>query len=646
MIPSTAIGPALFESSAQTGTKMQNPPQDKITALETLQKDSQFSAVAQQAEELASEFPQSAPVWNILGKAQTSLGDLDAAVQSLKKAIELDPDFALAFSNLGDACSMAGRLNDAVACYQKAIALAPESPDTLVNLGIAFMAQGRFTEAVPCFRRSTILKRGFVEAHYNMGLALQELGKTREAIAAHKRALRFQPDLARAEVRMLRLHRLICDWQDFPAQAARYPALGLGESVVSPFAMLAMDDSPERQLHRARKYTEDKFVAAPRPHNAPTGRSKLRIGYFSSDFHDHAVLYLIAGLFRVHDKSAFELYGYSSGPITHGQLRETTKRHFDVFTEASGLSNQDLVALARSHELDIAIDLSGYTQRSRTQIFASGLAPVQINYLGYPGTMGADFMDYIVADPTVLPAAERGHISESVIYLPHCYQPNDNQRPIAETNTTRKDFGLPQDGIVFCCFNNSYKISPAEFGIWMRLLGKVENSVLWLLRPNAETENNLRRSAAAHGISPYRLVFAKNLPQSEHLARHKHADIFVDTFNYNAHTTASDALWSGLPVVTKVGRQFAARVAASILNAAGLPELVTETDADYEALIFDLATDRPKLEAIKAKLAANRRTAPLFDTEGYARAFERGLSRAHDLAVEGKPPQDIWITED
>jgi len=626
---------------------MQDPPQDKIAALELLQEEGQFEEVVQQADALASEFPQSPGVWNTMGAAQTALGNLDAAVQSLNKAIELRPDFASALSNLGDACSAAGRLNEAIAYYNQAITLAPASPVTLVNLGIAFMAQGRFAEAVVCFRRSTTFKRDFVEAHYNMGLALQELGKTREAIAAHKRALRLQPDLARAEVRMLRLRRLICDWQDFPAQAARYPVLGVDESVASPFAMLAMEDSPARQMLRANGYTKDKFTSAPRPQpqSRPSGRSKLRLGYFSSDFHDHAVLYLIAGLFRVHDKSAFELYAYSSGPIQTGPLRDATKRHFDVFTEASGLSNQDLVALARKHQLDIAIDLSGYTQRSRTQIFARGVAPIQINFLGYPGTMGADFMDYIVADPTVVPAAERAHISESVIYLPHCYQPNDNQRPIAETNTTRKDFGLPQDGIVFCCFNNSYKISPAEFSIWMRILGKVENSVLWLLRPNAETENNLRRAAATHGISPYRLVFAKNLPQSEHLARHKHADVFIDTFNYNAHTTASDALWAGLPVVTKVGHQFAARVAASLLHAVGLPELVTESEEDYEALILELAADPAKLKAIRSKLDANRLTEPLFDTARYTRNFERGLNHAFELYLEGKAPEDIRVVE-
>ena len=296
------------------------------------------------------------------------------------------------------------------------------------------------------------------------------------------------------------------------------------------------------------------------------------------------------------------------------------------------MADHAIADLARGHELDIAIDLKGYTRQSRPGLFALRLAPVQIAYLGYPGTMGADFIDYLIADPVVIPDGEKRFYTEKLLFLPNSYQPNDNRREIAQAGSSRADFGLPGDGFVFCCFNQNYKITPREFDIWMRLLGRVDGSVLWLLRSNEWAEANLRREARARGIDPDRLVFAGKLPHGEHLARHAHADLFLDTFNVNAHTTASDALWAGLPIVTRAGRQFAARVAASLLAAVGLPELIAGTDEAYEALALDLATDPDRLAAIRAKLAANRLSQPLFDTVGYTRDFEAAL----ETVLEGQ----------
>lgn len=295
---------------------------------------------------------------------------------------------------------------------------------------------------------------------------------------------------------------------------------------------------------------------------------------------------------------------------------------------------------------EIAVDLKGFTLDERLAPFAYGLAPVQISYLGYPGSLGADFIDYIIADPIVIPEDQRPYYSEKVIYLPHSYQPNDDKRKIAETGTSRADFGLPKNAFVLCCFNNNYKISPREFDIWMRILSRVEGSVLWLLKTNQWVEQNLSKEAEQRGINASRLVFADKLPHSEHLARHKHADLFIDTFNYNAHTTASDALWAGLPVVTKQGSQFAARVSASLLWAVGLPELIVNTEAEYEALILELARDGSKLNAIKVKLAKNRLREPLFDTKQYTRHFESGLRQAYNRYFDGEEPEDIWILKD
>ncbi|QVL45098.1 MAG: hypothetical protein KFB94_07375 [Methylophilaceae bacterium] len=304
----------------------------------------------------------------------------------------------------------------------------------------------------------------------------------------------------------------------------------------------------------------------------------------------------------------------------------------------------EVVEHARADQLDIAIDLMGYTSKNRSEIFQYRLAPIQINYLGYPSSMGADFMDYIIADPILIPTEQRKNYHEKVIYLPHSYIPSDNERAIGSTSTKRLDFGLPETHFVFCCFNNSYKISPHEFDIWMRLLQKVPNSVLWLSKSNESAETNLRKEAELRSISPSRLIFAEKIPDiKEHLARLKHADLFIDTFNYNAHTTASDALWAGLPIVTKQGKQFAARVASSLLHAVGLPELVTTTEEEYEALILELATNPEKLQTIKTKLEQNRLKEPLFDTHRYTRNFEKGLWQAHQLYLQGKPAQDIWV---
>ena len=371
---------------------------------------------------------------------------------------------------------------------------------------------------------------------------------------------------------------------------------------------------------------------------------RLKIGYFSADLHDHAVHYLIAGLLRDYNNVEFEIFAYSYGRNKFGDLRQRLKENVNHFFDVSDHSDGSIVDLARAHSLDIAIDLTGYTGQTRSVLFQYRLAPIQINYLGYPGSMGAGFMDYIIADPTVIPSSQRQHYSENVIYLPHSYQPNDDQRQIAQTNTTRADFGLPDKAFVFCCFNNNYKISPREFDIWMRILSQTDGSILWLLKSNKCTEGNLRKQAQARGIDPDRLVFADTLPQAEHLARHKHADLFIDTFNYNAHTTGSDALWAGLPVVTKQGDQFAARVAASLLNAVGLPELITHSEEEYEALILTLSTDLNRLKAVTKKLAVNRLSSPLFDTKLYTQHFETGLQKAYSLYFYGKKPEDIFVS--
>jgi predicted O-linked N-acetylglucosamine transferase (SPINDLY family) len=326
-------------------------------------------------------------------------------------------------------------------------------------------------------------------------------------------------------------------------------------------------------------------------------------------------------------------------------MREKISGVFDVFRDIHNLRNTEVLETVHEDKIDIAIDLTGYTKDSKTNLFSSRLAPVQINYLGYPGTLGADFMDYIVADSIVIPEDKQQHYSEQVMYLPHTYQPNDNTRAISQKVQTKENMGLPSDGFIFCCFNNNYKISPKEFDIGMRLMAKVEGSVLWLLKSNKWAEQNLKKEAEARGISADRVIFAERVENSEHLARHRLADLFLDTFNVNAHTTASDALWAGLPVVTKLGRGFAARVAGSLLSAVGLPELITHDEEAYEALILKLATQPKKLDTIKKKLEVNRLSQPLFNTEQYTKHLENGYQQAYQRYFEGKEPDTIIVPE-
>ena len=351
----------------------------------------------------------------------------------------------------------------------------------------------------------------------------------------------------------------------------------------------------------------------------------------------------MAGLFEQHDRARFEVVGFSFGPDKKEAMRDRVAASFDRFIDVRDRSDRDVALLARNLDIDIAVDLKGFTTDSRWKIFAHRAAPLQVNYLGYPGTMGADYMDYIIADRVLIPDDSGKYYSENIIYLPHSYQANDRKRPIAERLFTRQELRLPDSGFVYCCFNNNYKITPAIFDGWMRILGQVRDSVLWLLADNPWAERNLRREAAARGVAAERLVFAGRLPAAEHLARQRAADLFLDTLPYNAHTTASDALWAGLPVLTRAGTSFPSRVAASLLTAIDLPELITTTPEDYERRAIELARNPEQLSAIRARLARNRLTTPLFDTGLFARHIETAYVQMYERYQAGLAPAPIHV---
>jgi predicted O-linked N-acetylglucosamine transferase (SPINDLY family) len=418
-----------------------------------------------------------------------------------------------------------------------------------------------------------------------------------------------------------------------------------GTAAPNPFYVLTLSDSAALQKRAAELWVReecppnDSLPAVPKRGR----RDRLHIGYFSADFHDHATSYLIAQLFELHDRSRFRVTAFSFGPDSQGAVRKRLKAGCDEFIVVRDKSDSEVALLARQRLLDIAIDLKGFTQDHRAGIFARRAAPLQVNYLGSPGTMGAPYMDYLIADRALVPAAHQAFYIEKIIYLPHCYQVNDAKRVIAEKSFTRAELGLPQTGFVFCCFNNSYKILPDTFDRWMRILSRVPGSVLWLLGDNPAAIRNLRREAAARRVDPQRLVFADRIDLPEHLARHRAADLFIDTVPCNAHTTASDALWAGLPVLTCRGEGFAGRVAASLLTAIGLPQLITSTLDQYEELAVRLAGDPGELAEVRQTLAANRLTAPLFDTPLYTRHIEAAFAEIYARYQADLMPENVFV---
>jgi predicted O-linked N-acetylglucosamine transferase (SPINDLY family) len=459
---------------------------------------------------------------------------------------------------------------------------------------------------------------------YNRAALFSQAKRYREAASDLEALVALEPDfpLGRGLLLNARLH--LCDWTDLERQREGIAAaLGRGVPAIHPFGLLLISDSPAAQLECARLH-----IAATHPARAPIyngeryGHDKLRVAYLSSDFYEHATSYLMAGVFEEHDRGQFEIFGISYGSTDGSAIRARIANACTRFIDVRERDDASVARLLRDLEIDIAVDLKGHTGGARTSILAHRPCPVQVNYLGYPGSMGADYIDYLIADETVIPPEQRAFYSERIVYLPDTYQPNDRARPVAPDRVTRRDAGLPEDAFVFCCFNGSQKILPPVFESWMRILSRAENAVLWLLHDNDEAAANLRREAQARFIAPERLIFARHEAQDRHLARLRLADLVLDTLPYGAHTTASDALWAGVPVLTHLGSAFAGRVAASLVKAAGLPELIARSAHDYESMAQAFAAQPARLAAIREKLARNRETSPLFDTVRMTRHLE------------------------
>lgn len=580
------------------------------------------------------------------GMALLELKRLEDALASLDRAVGLSPKDAEAHNARGVALHALRRHAEALVAYDHALGLAPDYAIAHYNRGITLAEIGRLAEAAASYERAAALQPELADVHNNLGNVYRDLKRHRDAIGSYERALALRPDYPfLAGTRQLVRHQ-VCDWGDSERATSDIEARALrGEAVVPPFALLSMSASATAQRQAAATWAERKFPPSPECGLLPRRprSDRIRVGYFSRDFRNHALSYLLAQMFELHDRQRFEWIGVSFGPAGDDAMRRRVTGAFDRFIDADRMSDAAVVQLSRQLGIDIAVDLTGFTDGARAGVFARRAAPVQASYLGYPGTLGVDYVDYILADLVLVPAGSESFYAEKIVRLPHTYMASDRQRGVSERHFTRADAGLPEEGFVFCCFNNSHKVLPRRFELWMRILGRVDGSVLWLLHDNPLAADNLRAQARRLGIAPGRLVFAPRVSVDEHLARHRLAGLFLDTAPYGAHTTANDALWMGVPVLTCPGETFASRVAASLLSAAGLPELAAGTPQQYESLAVELATEPARLAAVQARLAAARDGAPLFDTPQLTRQFEAAYAEMHRRHLEGLPPEHFSV---
>jgi protein O-GlcNAc transferase len=571
-------------------------------------------------------------------------GDLIKAEILCRVALKVENDSFEALNLLAVVQSRLGSPNQALATFARALSLRPDNADALNNMGNTFLALKRFAEALSCYERALVITPDSPSLLTNRGNALQELKRLEEAVASYERAIAIKPDQNHALGGLASCVLMLCDWTRRGRVANQVcQHVRQNKTAISPFWLFGYTADPALQLACAKHYLRDQ-LGAPRQAQWRGERwrnDKIKVAYVSADFCRHPTSYLAAELFELHDRSRFEIIGVSFGPNDGSDIRARVAAGFDQFIDMRDKSDEEVAwSLHRMH-VDIAVDLMGHTRGCRLGIFAARPAPIQVNYLGFPATNGAVFFDYIIADPIALPLDQQPFYVEKIVHLPDCYQVNDRKRSVAENTPSRQELGLPGVGFVFCCFNNTWKITPDVFDVWMRLLRKVEGSVLWLLGDNTGAANNLRREAASRGIDPQRLVFAERMAVEDHIARHRAADLLLDTLPYNAHTTASDALWAGLPVLTCQGNSFPGRVAASLLHAIGLPELITADLLQYEARALELAQDPRRLADIKTRLIHNRSSFPLFDSDKFCHNIEAAYTQMWESWQRGGAPVNI-----
>jgi len=618
---------------------------------------------------------------NNLGLALRDLGRLNEAARSFDAAIAVNPDYAEAHSNLGNIFKEQGKLDRAVASFHAAIVINPGYAEAHNNLGLALFAAGQHDAATGSYRTALSLQPDYAEAHNNLGLALHSCGKLEEArasieeaitlnpthaaahnnlgnvckdlglledaIAAYREALRVDPNYQFAAINLLHQLRHACQWPEVEALQSKVDARSL-----SPFDSVTSNADGAENLVVAKaasqaiaKKMSGLGVDFKFP-ESPQAKPRITLGYLSSDFHDHATAHLMQSLFKLHDRNGFKVLTFSHGQNDGSPYRAKIIDDSDHFFDLRDIGHVQAAQEIYHAGVDILIDLKGHTQQNRLEICALRPAPLIVSYLGFPGSSGADFIDYMITDHTVTPVDQEPHFSEQLIYLPHSYQVNDGSQDISDVTFARSDFALPEEAFVFCSFNSTFKIEPVMFDVWMTLLEQTPASVLWLYRSNVLAEASLKREAQARGIDPERLIFTGKLPKDQHLARHRLADLALDTRICGGHTTTSDALWAELPVLTMIGNHFASRVSASLLAALGMPELICKNLADYQALALSLAQNPDALGDLKAKLALNRLSEALFDTRRLTKNLESAYRAMWQTYLSGNPPSPIDVSEE
>ena len=602
--------------------------------------------------------PQGAEAYNNLGNLFNNKGLHDEALSYYQKAIQLKPELYEAHNNLGNALKDQGHFAEAIACYEMALQRHSGNAEVYLNLGVTLAETDQLTEALECFQKATRINPEFADAYNFMGVTLAEIGKRTAAIDSFQNAIEINPAYIEAYGFLIHQLQYVCDWRRVNAYTQRLDNLTRqnadDDSITAepPFIQMARQSDLSLELMNARAWcrkTTQAFRSIKLPFAFESRTQKinnLTIGYLSCDFHDHATAHLMQRIFGLHNREKFKISCYSYGQDDGSIYRKQIQKQSDHFIDIKKLSPIDAAKRIYADGIDILVDLKGHTRGARLGILACRPAPVQVHYLGFPGTTGADFIDYLISDKIVTPIEHAPFYSEKLVFLPHSYQVNDYQQEIAAISCQKEELGLPEDSFVFSSFNLPYKIDPVMFDCWMRILTQVPHSILWLFDGGEIAKKSLQQEARSRGTDPRRLVFAKKLPKAEHLARLQLADLALDTRIVNGHTTTSDSLWAGVPVITLQGDHFASRVSASLLNTIGLAELVTQHIDAYEQLAVHLANHPDDLNKIKTKLSRNRLAGPLFDTPGFVKDLEKAYQEMWRIFAAGQAPQQFEVIKD
>jgi predicted O-linked N-acetylglucosamine transferase (SPINDLY family) len=589
--------------------------------------------------------PQNGVAHSNRGNVLQALGKHKEALRAYDLALSIEPNYAEAYNNRGNTLQSLGMYEAAILAYNSALSLAPNYSEAYVNQGNALQALGRYKEAIDIYSVAIVLNPSDKDAYRGRADALQDSGRYAEAIQDYDLAIQYDlnDSVSYGMRRQAKLY--LCQWNDFDRELFELcDGVISGEVITPPFLVLTSIDSLELQKSSAELWVNSRYpLNSVKPQFLKSTKEKVCIGYFSSDFHNHATSLLMAEFFETHDRKKFELVAFSFGPDIQDEMRSRLVTTFDTFLHVDLKLDKEIAEISRSLGVDIAVDLKGFTKHSRPGIFANRAAPIQVSYLGYPGTMGASFIDYLIADPILVPENSRLGYCEKIAYLPDTYQANDTKRQISNIELTRDQFGLSEDSFVFCCFNSIYKITPDVFVSWMRILNQVPKGILWLLSSDEIAMGNLKKEAEMRGVDGNRIIFSEKLELSAHLARHKLADLFLDTFPCNAHTTASDSLWAGLPFLTRMGESFVSRVGASLLSAIDLRELITSSQEDYENKAIYFGNSRSELDLIREKLNGYRLKSPLFNTPLITRNIENLFTQMYERSQNSLPIDHLYV---